>query len=199
MRISAAILAGGKASRLGGLAKGLLRGAQDTALIERLIGELAMAGVHEVILSANDPRPYARFGKTLVAELHPGAGPLGGIEASLAHLAHRCAAVLFLPCDLPNLSAAEMKAILRAHRSMPDRIVMAVTKENEHPLCAVVPVGMLPAVSAAIGAGHYGVARLWHELAATSVSMDNSMGLLNINTPEDLRRWRQAAGPAPAS
>jgi molybdopterin-guanine dinucleotide biosynthesis protein A len=199
MRISAAILTGGKAARLGGLAKGLLVGDQGIPLIERLIGELAIAGVHEVILSANEPQPYARFGRTTVSDLNPGTGPLSGIEASLVHLSPRCESVFFVPCDLPNLSAVEMTLLLRAHQAMPDRVVMAATEENEHPLCAVVPVAGLRAVSAAIRAGHYGVVRLWHDLAAVTVSMENSMSLLNVNTFEDLRRWRQAVGRTPAT
>jgi molybdopterin-guanine dinucleotide biosynthesis protein A len=92
-----------------------------------------------------------------------------------------------------------MVAVIRAHQSMPDRIVMAGTAENEHPLCAVVPVGVLPAVTAAIRAGRCGVGRLWHDLAAVTVSMENATSLLNINTLEDLHRWRQAVGGAPAA
>ena len=199
MRIAAAILTGGRASRLSGIVKGLLVGAGDVPLIERLINELAIAGVHEVILSANDPQHYARFGKPLVADLHAGSGPLGGIEASLDYLAKCCESVIFLPCDLPNLSAVEITALIRVHQSTPDRIVLAETLENEHPLCAVVPVGKLSAVSAAIRAGHYGVGRLWHELAATTVRMDNPASFLNINTPEDLHRWRPPGGATPGS
>ena len=110
MRVSAAILTGGKASRLSGIVKGLLVGIGDVPLIERLINELAIAGVHEVILSTNDPQHYARFGKPLIADLHTGVGPLGGIEASLEYLAQCCESVIFLPCDLPNISAIEIIA-----------------------------------------------------------------------------------------
>jgi FdhD protein/molybdopterin-guanine dinucleotide biosynthesis protein A/molybdopterin-guanine dinucleotide biosynthesis protein len=98
MRIAAAILAGGKAARLGGMFKGLLPAATDGTLIQRLIGRLAAAGIDEVILAANGAPPYALFGKTIVADLHPGTGPLGGIEAALCHLAGRYDSVLFLPC-----------------------------------------------------------------------------------------------------
>ena len=199
MNISAAILAGGKASRLGGIVKGLLVGKGNVPLIARLVGELALAGVQDVILSTNDPQPYVRLGRTTVSDLNPGAGPLGGIEASLDHLANRCDSVVFLPCDLPNLTATEIVALIRPHQSLPDRIVMAQTAENEHPLCAVVPVGKLPAVSSAIRAGHYGVGRLWHELAAVTVRIDNPGRLLNINTSADLHRWRQAGGAMPGT
>jgi molybdopterin-guanine dinucleotide biosynthesis protein A len=53
---------------------------------------------------------------------------------------------------------------------------------------------VLPAVSAAVEAGHYGVGRLWRQLGAVAVCSDNSLSLLNVNTSEDLRRWRHAAG-----
>ena len=196
MRIAAAILTGGKASRLGGIVKGLLVGARNVPLIEHLIGELVLAGIHQVVLSTNDPQPYVQFGRTTVSDLNPGAGPLGGIEASLHHLANRFESVVFLPCDLPSFSAAEIVALVRAYHATPDRIVMAGTAENEHPLCAVVPVGVLPAVSSAIRAGHYRVGRLWHDLAALTVFIDNSRSLLNVNTPEDIHRWRQTVGTA---
>jgi molybdopterin-guanine dinucleotide biosynthesis protein A len=191
MKIAAAILAGGKAARLGGMCKGLLPAVSDGTLIQRLIGRLAAAGIDEVILAANDARPYARFGKTIVADLHPGAGPLAGIEAALCHLAGRYDAVLFLPCDVPNISADEITALLRAHASAPDRVVIARTVDRGHPLCAVVPVASLSAVSAAIAEGRYRVGRLWRTLGAIAVRIHDARRLLNVNTPEDLDRWRE--------
>ena len=140
--------------------------------------------------------PTNGLGEITVSDLNPAAGPLGGIEACLHYLANRCESIVFLPSDLPNFSAVEMITLIRAHQSMPARIVMAGTAENDHPLCAVVPVGVLPAVSSAIRAGHYGVGRLWHDLAALTVCIDNSLSLLNVNTPEDLHRWQQTVGAA---
>jgi molybdopterin-guanine dinucleotide biosynthesis protein A len=196
MRIVGAILAGGNASRLGGIAKGLLADAANTPWIGRLINELAKAGIPEVILSANMREQYARFGKTIVADLHADVGPLGGIEAVLQHLAGQCDAVLFVPCDLPNLSAAELRALVDAYAKRPpaaaDPIVMAVTPENEHPLCAVVPAATRAAVSAAIAGGSYSVVRLWRRLGAVTVRFDNPESLVNINTPEELKRWQQS-------
>ncbi len=205
MRIAAAILAGGKASRLGGIAKGLLPGDSGIAIVARLIAELAAAGITDVVISANDPQPYAGFGRPIIADVHGEIGPLGGIEAVLQHLAPRCDCLVLLPCDLPNITAQEILKLVRAQQTLPERIVVAGTAEadgtrrqpaglGEHPLCAVVPVRVLPQVSAAIAAGSYGVGRLWRSLDAVQVPIDDPARLLNINTPEDLRGWRGPAG-----
>ena len=199
MRIAAAILAGGKASRLGGIAKGLLRDGADVSLIRRLIDQFAIAAIPRVILSVNDnPQVYVQFGKPLVADLHPDAGPLGGIEAALEYLKQDCDSVFFSPCDLPAFSAMEMEVLLLRHGRQPERIVMAGTGEGEHPLCAVVPAAVLPAVSLAIDQRRFAVHRLWRELKAVVVSMKETRGFLNINVPEDLDCWRQSRGGAAA-
>ena len=197
MRFAAAILAGGAASRLGGIAKGLIIGVGNISWIQRLINELAIAGIEEVILSVNDRQPYLRIQKRLLPDWHPGRGPLGGIETVLQHFGKSHDSVLFLPCDLPSFSAAEMSLVMEAHQSRPDRIVMAETARSQHPLCAAVPVSVLPAVSAAIASGQCSVGRLWRELAAEAVRLPNSASLTDINTPETLSQWQKLAGLSP--
>jgi molybdopterin-guanine dinucleotide biosynthesis protein A len=192
MKIAAAILAGGKASRLGGVAKGLLPDDGGVPVIRRLMDELAAAGITEVIVAANDAAAYAIFEKPIVADIHPGIGPLGGIEAALGHLASRCDAVVLLPCDLPNITACEILKLVHDHQAVPDRVVLAGSPEGRHPLCAVVPVGVLPRVVEAITAGQYEVGRLWRSLGARVVQIDDSRRLVNINTPEDLQQWRRS-------
>lgn len=192
MKIAAAILAGGKATRLGGIAKGLLGDRHGTAILNGLIEELAAAGIADIVISANDPAPYRAYGKRILEDVHPDVGPLGGVEAVLAHLAGGCEAAVLLPCDLPNISAQEILMLMNAHRAMPGRIVFASTRDGEHPLCAVVPVGVLGEVSKAIAAGQYGVGRLWKTLGAVTVEIGDSSRLLNINTPDDLQQWQHS-------
>ena len=205
MHVAGAILAGGKASRLGGIAKGLLPGEGGISIVARLMAELEAAGIADVVISANDPQPYTVFGRPIVGDVHREIGPLGGIEAVLQYLAARCDGVVLLPCDLPNITAQEILKLLHVHQTQPDRIVVAGTLEAdgirsmpatlcEHPLCAVVPVKVLPQISAAIAAAVYGVGRLWRSLDAVTVEIDDSAQLMNINTPEDLCGWRKSAG-----
>jgi molybdopterin synthase catalytic subunit len=184
----AAILAGGLASRLGGTAKGLLATPQGT-IIQRLIGELAGAAIDDIVIVANDPQPYAALGRTIIGDRRERVGPLGGIEAALAYAAGMFDSVLILPCDLPNISAAEILAVLARFAGDPRRVAVAETSDGRrHPLCAVVPVALLSHVVQAIEAGQYGVGRLWTALGAAAAHVGDPGRLHNINTPEDLSR-----------
>ena len=194
MQIAAAILAGGHALRLGGVAKGLLTDDAGLSIIARLVEELKIAGIAEIVISANSPHQYRTFDKPIVADIHPNLGPLGGIEAVLAHFTMHCQSVVLLACDLPNITADEILKLIDAHRAAPSRIVVAGTPEGQQPLCAVVPVAVLPQVTAAIAAGSLGVGRLWRSLGAWVVEIDDPARFLNINTPRDLREWRESAG-----
>ncbi len=177
--------------RLGGTAKGLLPTPQGT-IIERLLAELSTAAIGEIIIVANDPQPYAALGKTIIGDLRPRVGPLGGIEAALSYAAGAYDAVLLLPCDLPNISASEIRGLVTTFAQDPRRAAVAVTSDGrQHPLCAVVPVALLPQVVQSIEAGRYGVGRLWTALRAAAVPVGNPAKLYNINTLEDLNQWRE--------
>ncbi len=195
MRIAAAVIAGGKATRMGGVVKGLLRDVGGTSIIERLLDQAAAADVTDIVISANEREPYAAFNLPIIADRLANIGPLGGIEAVVTYLARRCDCVLLLPCDLPNVTADEILRLVRAYEASSGRLVVAHTTEGDHPLCAVVPVSVLDKVRAAIGAGAYGVGRLWRSLDALPVEIDDSARMMNVNTPEDVRTWRRASQP----
>jgi len=97
--ISGYVLAGGRSSRMG-RDKALISLA-GRPLIEHAVAKLrrVCTGVH--ILS-NDAA-LAAFAP-IVPDIHPGCGPIGGIEAALAQTPHEWN--LFLPVDLPFLPAA---------------------------------------------------------------------------------------------
>jgi molybdopterin-guanine dinucleotide biosynthesis protein A len=191
MRIAAAIIAGGKATRLGGVAKGMLRDTHGLTIIQRLLEQIAAAGISEVVISANDRRPYAELKLPIIADRHLDIGPLGGIEAVLSCLAPQCDCVLLLPCDLPNIAAEDILRLVSSYEIVgPGRIAFARTAMSDHPLCAIAPVTVLPAVQAAIADGEYGVIRLWRSLNARPVDFDDNSRMMNLNTPEDVRAWQ---------
>ncbi len=189
MRIAAAILAGGKAARLGGIAKGLLPDNHGCSIAARLVEQVSAAGIADIVISANDGRPYETLNRPIIADLHAGIGPLGGIEAVLMECAPRVDCVLFLPCDLPNFTAAEILRLVQSYDASAELVAFARTTGGDHPLCAVVPLSVLPAVTAAVARGSYGVGRLWRSLDARPVEIEDDARLLNINTPQDLGRW----------
>src|SRR5512138_2692613 len=77
-----ALVAGGRATRLAGVPKGLLRveGEPIAARTLRIFGGLFGAR----LVVANDPAPYAALGAPVVGDRFPGKGAPAGVHAALA-------------------------------------------------------------------------------------------------------------------
>jgi molybdenum cofactor guanylyltransferase len=97
--ISGYILAGGRSSRMG-RDKALISLA-GRPLIEHAVIKLLRICANADILSNDDA--LASFAP-VVPDIHPNCGPIGGIEAALAHSCHDWN--LFLPVDMPLLPTA---------------------------------------------------------------------------------------------
>jgi molybdopterin-guanine dinucleotide biosynthesis protein A len=108
------IFVGGRGSRMGGVAKGLLRAPDsELSLVERLSGELARVAPRAEVVLVGAAEPYASLGLSSVTDEPPGVGPLGGLLGLLAHAERRGAtSVLSLACDLPRLDAALLARLL---------------------------------------------------------------------------------------
>ncbi len=189
-RIAGAILAGGKARRMGGIAKGMLSAGGSLSLIERLVVHLMRAGVDEVIIVANDDRPYTRIGCAIVPDGRIEAGPLAGIEAALGYSAGGYDAVLCLPCDMPSLTWKEMSALIAAFADTGGPVIFAQTADGaRHPLCAVVRTDLLDGISAALDCGELAVSDVWSQLGGFALHFDNPDAFVNLNSPGDLDAW----------
>ncbi len=100
--VSVAILAGGQASRLGGLDKGLLNLA-GKPLLEYVLPVAEKAKAKAIYLIANrNQQAYAHYGVSVYGDLETGyQGPLMGIATALHHSTTEWTAVL--PCDAPKM------------------------------------------------------------------------------------------------
>lgn len=189
-RIAGVILAGGSARRMGGIPKGMLQVGGHLALVERLIVHVVRSGIEEIVIAANDERPYAHLGRAIVPDRRTDAGPLAGIEAALEHLAGRCEAVLCLPCDLPALSSREISALLDAFTAHPGPVLFAETENAaRHPLCAVIRSDLHAGISAALDEGARNVGDLWVRLGGSTLYFDDSGSFANLNSPKDVKTW----------
>ena len=99
--ISGAILAGGKAARMGGKNKAFLK-VNGVPIIQRTVS-LFDDLFEEVIIVTNSPEEYTSYEKEalIVSDIVKGIGPLGGIHSGLAHASKE--SVFFVACDMPNL------------------------------------------------------------------------------------------------
>jgi molybdopterin-guanine dinucleotide biosynthesis protein A len=96
-----ALVAGGQASRLGGVAKGLLQldGEPIVARSLTLFRQLFPAS----IIVANDAPPYSSFGAPVVKDVIAGKGAPSGLHSALT--AARTEWVFMAACDMPFLAA----------------------------------------------------------------------------------------------
>jgi molybdopterin-guanine dinucleotide biosynthesis protein A len=189
--ICAAVLAGGRARRYGGMPKGLLPVGDGQTILDRELAALRASGIEDLRIVAEDALPYARWNVRVIPDLRPGMGPLGGVEAALADAADGSRAVLFLPCDLPGIGAGQIRALLQAFKAGGSLVAVAVTGDSLwHPLCSVVHNAARPAVTEALDAGRLKVRDVWESLGAVPVRFADPTPFFNVNAPADLARWR---------
>lgn len=190
MKICGAILAGGKAARMGGVHKGLIVGPDGQPIVSRLAHEMLAAGAEEVVLVTSDPSAYATTGLRAIKDLRPGLGPLAGIEAALLYFSSRCDGTLFAPCDMPNIGRAEMRRLISVFEEETEKLVVAQNAELLlEPLFSVVHNSLAGTVSAALDAKRCKVGELWLELGARAVHFEEMRPFVNLNTQEDVTSW----------
>jgi molybdopterin-guanine dinucleotide biosynthesis protein A len=149
--ISAYVLAGGKSSRMG-TDKALLQLA-GKPLIAHAVAKLLRITHHVHILSSN---PALADFAPLVPDLHPHSGPIGGIEAALAHTSSDWN--LILPVDIPlipTLFLTRWVQSIAQRRSAPVRIAMFRVFGVPQPTLLLIHRDAAPFLTLAIARGEY--------------------------------------------
>ena len=191
INIKGAILAGGKASRMGGISKGMLVDESGQPIIVHLINQMRLAGIEDIVIAANDPAPYRDLGVQTIPDLKQGTGPIAGIAEVLKHYRDQCDGTMFIPCDVPNMTARELITLREAFVHSTENIVFAETDDFFwHPLCAVVHNDMATQITLAIVRGQRKVQDLWRQLGAKSVKFAEAEAFMNINSFSDVNCWR---------
>jgi molybdopterin-guanine dinucleotide biosynthesis protein A len=126
---TAAILAGGRASRLGGLDKSRLVISGRT-ILERQLDALRPVAERVVIVTSDVVR-YRDTGLPVVADFVPGGGSLGGIYTALRE---SDGPVLVLACDMPFVTAPFLARLLDEGRGAD--VALPRDAGGYHPLCA---------------------------------------------------------------
>ena len=187
------ILAGGKATRMGGGDKGLLS-LGSASILGHVIDRLAPQ-VTALALNANgNPKRFAAFGLPVLPDASDDfAGPLAGVLAGMDWAAGQGAECLvtaaadtpFFPCDLvPRLHLAAQE------QSRP--IILARTANGRHPTFGLWPVALRADLRQALSNGVRKVVA-WTDRHGTGHA-DFPTGpidpFFNVNTPDDLERAR---------
>ncbi|MCE9506937.1 MAG: molybdenum cofactor guanylyltransferase [Alphaproteobacteria bacterium] len=167
--VAGIVLAGGQSSRMG-RNKALLvfRG---LPLVEHMQKTLAEAGIADTYISGT------LAGYDTLPDREPLAGPARAMARLLQEFSGRYNRLLFIPVDMPFMSAGVIRALLAA----PGNVFI---KGHPLPNCLLTRRG-LPASNAVKG--------LLEEVSATALEIQggHEKDFLNLNTPED---WERAGG-----
>lgn len=200
MTVEACILAGGRASRLGGVAKPLVEVGGRTILARQL--DVLTPRVASVIVAlapgaAPPPVPAAWAGRVrFVHDVAEGAGPLAGLAAGLA--AARAPWLLAVAGDLPDLAPALVDLLIAACAAAGDAdAVVPRVGGHPEPLLAAYAVTVDDTVNVRISDGRRSVQGLlgalrvrWIEEAALRAVDPALRSFQDLDTPEDLVRWQ---------
>ena len=191
-RITIGIFVGGQGTRMGGLAKGLLRvpGGSET-LIERLLAQCARAAPEARLFLVGQAAPYAALPLPQLADAPAGIGPIGGLRALLLRaLEDRSELALALACDLPFLDESVISLLL-----LPSSAAARVphTEGRLQPLAAAyAPAQALSAVDHALALGKHALMsvldQLGTDLERIEFEAERARALRDWDTPEDISR-----------
>ncbi|MDT8326760.1 MAG: molybdenum cofactor guanylyltransferase MobA [Roseovarius sp.] len=203
------ILAGGRATRMGGGDKGLLP-LGPSSILEHVIArfEPQVAGL---ALNANgDPERFAGYGLPVLSDSIEGfAGPLVGVLAGLDWAAEQGAeAIVTVAADTPFFPTDLVKRLIVAAEGMTHPLVLAATPRGaqetksmsgsgliRHPTFGLWPVALRDDLRAALIGGLRKVV-IWTDKHAGREALFDEAGdpFFNVNTPEDLEQARDRLG-----
>ena len=183
--ISAVILAGGKARRMGGQDKGLqILGKQS--LIQHVIHRL-QPQIHDISINANrNQTEYAKFGFPVFSdELPDFQGPLSGMLTALEKT--KSEFILFIPCDTPFFPMNLLDKLKSAVKNDRTLIAYACDEEREHPVFCLMSVQLKEKLRHYLASGERRLLQFMKENSGISVKFTKEEGNFeNFNTLDDL-------------
>jgi molybdopterin-guanine dinucleotide biosynthesis protein A len=186
-RPAGAILAGGSARRLGGVAKGLelLDGSR---IVDRVAAALGDVADELILIGAPAAVAAALPGVRTVDDEVPGSGPLGAIVTALRATGRDTIVVAW---DMPFVTAKQLQPLLAA----PDDAEAVVWESAGHvePLCALYRASALRPLADAFAAGERSpreALRRLHVHLVQRPADDGSSPFASVNTPEELAAAR---------
>ena len=182
--ISAVLLAGGRARRMGGGDKGLL------PVAGKCLGEWTLARLmpqaDEILISANrNIADYARWGHCVVSDSEPDfAGPLAGICAAMVRAEGEW--ILSAPCDSPLLPVDLAARLLAGARAADAEIAVARAGGRTQPVFLLARRDLRADLEDFLRGGDRKIDLWYPRHRFVEVDFPDAEAFLNANTAEEL-------------
>ena len=185
-KLTAIILSGGRATRMGGVDKGLIS-LQNKPLIQHVISRL-QPQVDKIFINANrEIAQYEAFGFKVLQDENPEfLGPLAGMLLGLKHSKHDL--VLSVPCDSPLLPLDLGARLLNGLVLTKSEVAVVSSDGSAHPVFCLMKKSVLPSLIAFLDAGERKVSTWQKSQKYVEIDFsDSSEAFTNLNTFEDLK------------
>ncbi|MGB5708058.1 MAG: molybdenum cofactor guanylyltransferase MobA [Arenicellales bacterium] len=183
--ITAVILAGGRATRMGGQDKGLLEVA-GKSIVARIASQLSEQ-VSKILINANrNQDEYEKLGYPVINDsLSNYQGPLAGMAAALAKIDTEW--LLTVPCDGPFVAKDYAVRMMQVAEEQSVKLVVASDADRIQPVYALIHIQLLPSMQAFLKSGERKIDRWYAQHPYSIVEFrDREQMFTNINTPEQL-------------
>tara|TARA_B100000959_G_scaffold18477_2_gene17856 strand:+ start:12603 stop:13181 length:579 start_codon:yes stop_codon:yes gene_type:complete len=182
--ISVVILAGGRASRMGGIDKGLVE--FDGLPLIAHVHEIAKGNVNHVLISANrNTEQYSIYGKVIVDDLKDFQGPLAGISKALKVCSTDY--LLVLPCDSPLVDAGLIDGLINKMGQKNADICVAHDGSIMHATFAMMKTNLSSSLEHFLDEGGRKMSHWYRQQNLERVDVSDRLEVLtNLNKPEDL-------------
>jgi len=186
-----AVLVGGKSSRYG--QNKALEIFQGERLIDRQVRKV-QALFPEVLVITNEPGDYLHLEVTILRDVIPGLGPLGGIYTGLLFAQGK--SVFVTACDMPFLQPAVVNHMVQLSRN--NDVVVPEKEEGLEPLHAIYSARCLPHIKKMLDQRKFQVISFFPAVKVCRLSHEelgkldpHGVSFFNINTPDDMDRARE--------
>lgn len=192
-RIAILLLGAGASSRMRGGDK-LLEPVDGTPLIVRQT-KRALEASRDVLVALpapDHPRAALLQGLPVTRIAVPDAsnGMSASIRRGVAALPAGLDAVMILPADMPDLTAADLRAMVQAYQ--PGTILRATAADGTHGHPVIFPTACFDALQALDGdQGARPVLAQYRDIVRT-LALPGHNALTDLDTPEDWAAWRDA-------
>lgn len=183
--ITGVVLAGGRARRMGGEDKGLVRVNGEAMVVHALNGLAPQVGT--LLINANrNQAQYAALGDCQVVADCDGdyAGPLAGMASAMRSASTRY--ILTVPCDSPLLAADLGERLFRALMAKGAQISVAHDGTRMQPVFALLDCALHQSIVDYLAGGGRKIDAWYalHPIALADLQGHSDM-FLNINTPQE--------------
>jgi molybdopterin-guanine dinucleotide biosynthesis protein A len=187
--LTGVILAGGRATRYGGLPKGLERVGGER-IIDRAAESLRAVTERLILIANSDDAAAWLPGVRHEVDVIQNAGSLGGIHAALSHAGTD---VVILAWDMPFVPGPLLRRFVELAPAADAVVPESESKRGLEPLCAFYSARCLSAIERRLTAGDRRVVSFFDDVRVARLPFeevqrygDPSIMFMNVNTPDEL-------------